>query len=117
MEGPKDKRYKGSNRRAESRVIEESYSSVEFTVTDLPYNYQFKIWETSPSGMSILIRGDSDILGHIKAGDVLDMKYYPSDLKKAPESYKTEIKHITKDEQSRFRGHFLVGLAVLEKLA
>jgi len=40
---------------------------------------------------------------------------YPTDSSSPPEYLKTQIKHITKDEQGRFKGHTLVGLLVLEK--
>jgi len=43
------------------------------------------------------------------------MKYYPLNLEDQPEYIETEIKHITKDEKGRFKGHYLVGLLVLEK--
>ncbi|MCK4485159.1 MAG: hypothetical protein KAU38_00170 [Desulfobacterales bacterium] len=42
---------------------------------------------------------------------------YPTDSSSPPEYLKTQIKHITKDEQGQFKGHSLVGLLVLEKQA
>ena len=115
MKDRDDSAYKGKDRRAESRSIVDKYSSVEFSIKELVYNYQFKIWEISPSGMSILVKEDSAVLEHVKVGDILDMKYYPVDLSEEPASLKTEIRHITKDDQDRFKGHYLIGLAIIEK--
>ncbi len=38
----------------------------------------------------------------------MNLKYYPLDLSAGSEVLKTEIKHITKDDKSRFVGHYLV---------
>jgi len=111
----KDFSGKSVDRRAEDRSIVDKYSSVEFSVSNIAFIFQFKIWETSSSGMSILVKEDSSILDHLKVGDVLDMKYYPENLSQDPIIIKTEIKHITKDVIERIRGHFLIGLSVSEK--
>jgi hypothetical protein len=107
--------YGGDERRSEPRSAVDQYSSVEFSLSDLTPLYQFKIWETSPSGMSILVNEDSEILKHLRVGDILEMKYYLRELSEHPEYRKTEIKHITKDVPERVKGHFLIGLSVVEK--
>ena len=101
-------------RRAETRSPSERYYSVEFTVKDLASAYQFKIWNISSQGMCILIKENSKILPYIKVGDIITMKYYLTESVGTTEDVKTEIKHITKDDQGRFKGHFLVGLAILQ---
>ena len=106
---------KGKERRSESRSFADKYSSVEFSLKELPYNYQFKIWETSASGVSILIKEESAVLGHLRVGDILTVKYYPIDSFKEPESFETKIKHISKNEDPRFKGLYLVGLSLSEK--
>ena len=113
MENHDDNAFNGLDRRSESRSIVE-YLSVEFSVRNLAFVYQFKIWETSTSGMSILIKEDSAVLEHLNVGDVLDMKYYPVKSSDEPQSFKTEIKHITKDEENRFKELYLVGLTIIE---
>jgi hypothetical protein len=65
--------------------------------------------------MCILIREDSDILNHLKTGDILEMKYYTRDSSKPTDYIRTKIKHITEDDTGRFKGHFLVGLSVSEE--
>ena len=107
--------YEGDDRRAEPRSIDEQYSSVEFSLKDLTYLYQFKIWDTSQSGISILVKEGSEVLEHLQIGDVLDMKYYPKELSDEPVRLKTEIRHITGDVPERIKGHYMVGLSVCEK--
>ena len=101
-------------KRSESRSIIDRYYSVEFSIRDAAYVYQFKIWDISPKGMCVLVKEDSDLLNHLRVGDILDLKYYTTDSSKPTEYLKTEIKHITKDDTGRFKELYLVGLSILE---
>ena len=62
----------------------------------------------------MLVRDDSDLLKKLEIGDVLDMTYYPADMSQSFKIMKTQIKHITLEEQGRFKGHHLVGLSILK---
>jgi len=104
--------HESDDRRSEPRSIEKQYSSVEFSISNINYIYQFKIWDVSQSGMSILVKEDSEVLKHIEVGDILDMKYYLKESSEEPVNLKTEIRHITRDVPERIRGHLLVGLSI-----
>ncbi|MBU2499394.1 MAG: hypothetical protein KKE57_10870 [Proteobacteria bacterium] len=101
-----------AEKRSESRVTTDQYYSVEFSTKGIEFTYQFKIWNVSSKGMCVLVKEDSDILSHLKVGDVIDMKYYQDDSFRPVEYLKTEIRHITKDDTGRFRDNYLVGLAI-----
>ena len=101
-----------SKKVANSILPEDQYSSVEFCIKDLGFNYQFKIWETKTPEINILVNLNSIILKHLHVGNTFDIKYYPSDGSKYPVTRRTEIKHIKKNGEKRLRGHCLVGLAV-----
>ena len=107
--------YEKAERRSEPRKTVDQYRIVEFSVEGLAHLYQFKIWNISPLGIGVLVMQGSEVLKHLKVGDILNMKYYRQELSEQPEQLKTEIKHITKDAQERFRGNYLVGLSILEK--
>ena len=100
-------------RRSELRSIIDQYYSVEFALSGCSFVYQFRIWNISSKGICVLVKEDSDLLNHLKVGDILNLKYYTTDSSKPIEFLKTEIKHITKDEQGRFKGVYLVGLSIL----
>jgi hypothetical protein len=100
-------------KRSEPRKIVDKFYSVEFALKGIDFVYQFKIWNMSAKGMCVLIKEDSDVLKHLKAGDIVDMKYYSSDSLAPTEHLQTEIRHITKDDEGRFKGHCLVGLSIL----
>ena len=97
-------------RRAEIRAMDGRYYSVQFTTEGLDSFYQFKLWNISPKGMCILVKEDSEVLNHLKVGDTIEMTYYLTDSPGTFEKIKTQIKHITKNEDGRFEGHYLVGL-------
>ena len=99
-------------KRSETRVAPDQYYSVEFSIKGIEFTYQFKIWNVSSKGMCVLVKEDSDILSHLKVGDIIDMKYYQDDSFRPVEYLKTEIRHITKDDTGRFRDSYLVGLAI-----
>jgi predicted proteasome-type protease len=91
----------------------EQYYSVEFSVSGSPFVYQFKIWNISLHEKCVLVKEDSDFLNHLKAGDVLDLKYYSANISHPFEYLKTEIKHIGKDDRGRFKGLYLVRLSIV----
>ena len=102
------------NKRSEPRTILDRYYSVEFSLSGVEFLYQFKIWNLSQKGICVVVKEGSEILNHLKVGDVLDMKYYSTESSGATKQLKTEIRHITQDEEGRFKGHYLVGLSILE---
>ena len=102
-------------RRSEPRSIIDQYHCVEFQIFSIGSYYQFKIWDISNKGMCILVKENSAVMNYIKVDDVIEMKYYPKESSASIENIKTKIRHITKSEQGRFRGHYLIGLSILDK--
>lgn len=100
-------------RRSEIRAADERYYSVQFTTQGLASFYQFKLWNISKKGICILVKEGSEVLKHIKVGDTLEMTYYLTDSQGAHENLTTQIKHITKNEEGRFQGHYMVGLSIM----
>jgi len=102
-----------TERRSETRAVDERYYSVQFTTQGLASFYQFKLWNISSKGMCILVKEGSQVLKHLKVGDTIEMTYYLTDSQGAHENMKTQIKHITKNDKGRFQGHYMVGLSIL----
>ncbi len=100
-------------RRSETREAAERYYSVQFTTKSLASFYQFKLWNISTKGMCILVKDGSEVLRHIGVGDTIEMTYYLADTQGMHENLKTQIKHITKNDDGRFQGHFMVGLSII----
>jgi len=100
-------------RRENLRVPGSDYHSVEFYPQNNACAYQFKLWNVSSHGMCFLVKEGSLVLESLHVGDILKMKFYRSDDTEAPKSFEAEIKHITWNEEGRFRDHYLIGLSIL----
>ncbi|MGD8960490.1 MAG: hypothetical protein PVI27_11645 [Desulfobacteraceae bacterium] len=101
-------------RRTEPRQLTEDYHSVEFRLLGLEAVYQFKIWDMSCKGMCLLVKEESEVLNHLAVGDILEMRYCPAGPWGDARRMRTEIRHISRDEKGRFKGHLLVGLSICE---
>jgi hypothetical protein len=91
------------------------YHSVEFSIDGLCVPHQFRIWNIASTPMCVLVKKDSGILPLLSVGDTLNLKYYLTGSTHPTEYLKTAIQHITKHDQGRFKGHYLVGLQILER--
>jgi hypothetical protein len=94
---------------------QEKYYSVEIPIRGLGVIYQFKTRNIEPMFMSILIKKNSRILPWIKVGDRLNMKYYSTRYKYRYCNFDTEIRFITIQEHGRLKGHYLVGIEIIER--
>jgi len=94
------------------RTVIDQYYSVQFSINGLINIYQFKLRDIFSKGICIAVKEDSAVLNHIKAGDMLNMKYCT--INSGPtENIKTKIKSINKIDEKRFKGHFLLLLSIL----
>lgn len=98
--------------RSEKRFLAANLSCVEFKPNLLQMSYKFKIRDISSSGMCIVVNENSELLQHIKKGDIYNMKYFPEEGD--PQKMKTEIRHISKEKNGKYEGHILVGLSILD---
>ena len=91
------------------------YSSVEIAISNVEPAYMFRIRNIPSSGVGILVKEDSAVLRHLRVGDKLNLKYNPPGPSDMPEYLKTEIKYITKFDQTRYHKHYWVNFAVIEE--
>ena len=99
------------------KAATDQYHSVEFELAGMIYPYQFKIRSIASRSMCFLIKEDSDILPRLREGDILEMKFYSPGSVHTSEPRKTVIREITRDDQGPFKGHYLVGLEILEDIS
>ena len=90
------------------------YHSVEFSLEGFEYAHQFRIWNSEPASMFVLVKQSSVVLKRLKVGDMMKMKYYSHDSLPQAEYMDTKICHIIREDQGKFRGHCLIGLVVAE---
>ena len=106
---------RNSERRTEPREPSNKFHSVEMKLASLPI-YLFKLKDISSDGACFLVKEGSAILKHLKVGDMYNMRYHAEDKLESSEEFKSEIKYIKKALEKPFKGHYLVGIMILEKL-
>ena len=79
--------------------------------------YQFIIINVAANGAGLLIKDDSAFLKMIEVGQIVEADFICPEGRVPCGLYKAEIKHITKLDEQEQRGHHLVGLSILKKLA
>jgi len=105
---------KVDDKRSEPRTVLDQYYSVEFLLKEPGNIYQFKLRDLSSKGLCIIVNESSAVLKHVKIGETLDMKFHPPDASGRAESLKTQIRHISKNDHKPFKGHFLIGLSIID---
>lgn len=89
------------------------YYSVMFSLRGADITYRSRVWDKATSSMHLLIEETSDLLSLLKVGDTVNMRYYSTDLRNPSEYLETSVQHITKRDQGRLKGHYLVGLDIV----
>ena len=78
--------------------------------------YQFRVRDVSSDGAGILIKEDSKFLNLIEVGQIVDTEFISPEGTDPAGNYKAEIRHITKPNEGKHKGHYLVGLKIIEKI-
>ena len=102
-------------KRSECRKTVEQYHSVEILIEGLDLPYQFKLWDVTSQSMSVLVKEGSSVLPFLKVGDILEAKYYSFNSIYPSKNVHTAIRHITKNDQGRLKGHYLIGLKIVKE--
>ena len=78
--------------------------------------YQFRVINVTIKGAGLLIKEDSAFLQMIEVGQILEADFISPEGTAPSGIYEAEVKHITKLDKQKHRGHRLVGLSILRKL-
>jgi hypothetical protein len=102
-------------RKFQGKRILTQYCSAEFLIDGLELPYQFRIQDVSAPCLYVLVKENSDIVSRLKVGETLNVKYYSASSSPAKGYQKTAVRYITKNDRGRLKGHYLVGLEILER--
>lgn len=97
----------------ENQHLLDQFHSVEFLSPEIQILYQFKLWNSKSEPLFVLVKEKSDILEYLKTGNVFKMKYYGTDSGCPTKCMQTQIENISKEDQGRFKGHYLVSLSIM----
>ena len=78
--------------------------------------YQFRLINVTSEGESILIKEDSAFLGLIEVGQIAEVNFISPKGSNPSGTYQIQVKHISELNDKMYKGHRLVGIAILEKL-
>ena len=102
----------------EAVLFESGRDLDQFYCVEIPVRdkliYQFKIWQTEPIFMSILVKENSKFLSFVEINSKFNMKYYSDDFLYPYQELVTEIRDISLQEYGRLKGHYLVSLEIIE---
>jgi len=86
--------------------------SAEIRLAGVPV-HEVKLIDLSSIGGCILVKEDSILLSNFAEELTLQVRYYLDDRTKPSYEFEAEIRHITKVKKGRFKGHYSVGLSIL----
>jgi hypothetical protein len=89
------------------------FYSVEFGVDGIESPYQFKLWNGYSGVNFLLVKESSGIAGRLHIGDIFNVKHHSIDSNSPSEFIDTEITDITREDEGRFKGYYLVELSLL----
>ena len=101
-------------KRSSNRALPKGFHGAEIKLTGVPL-YQFKLKDISDNGASILIKEDSAMINHLEVGQSLEIKLHSESQADLNGYFEAKIKHITKIEEGRYKGHYLIGVRILLK--
>ena len=106
-----------NERRAAPRYPALSEQMVEFNIPSALV-YQLKCQDISERGAGIVVKPDSKFLDLIKVDQPLKVKLLsPGGSQASQGIYQIRIAHITESKDGRFKGHVVVGIELLQKIA
>ena len=101
-------------KRSSKRALSTGFHGAEIKLTGVPL-YQFKLKDISDNGASILIKENSAMINHLEVGQRLQIKFHSNSHPDLNGYFDSKIAHITKNEEGRYKGHYLVGVQILVK--
>lgn len=86
----------------------------EIRISRNDLGYQFKLQEINDQQGCFFINENSAVLNILDVGTVLDMKYWTAEKIKLVKYVRAQIKNITRQKDEPFKGHYKVGLSILQ---
>jgi hypothetical protein len=86
----------------------------EIKISRNDLGYQFKLQEIDDHQGCFFINENSAVLNILDVGTVLDMKYWTAEKIRLVKYVRAQIKNITRQKHKPFKGHYKVGLSILQ---
>jgi integration host factor subunit alpha len=104
-------------RRTEPRIDQLQYGTAVVRISGIPI-YVFKLKDISENGTCFIVKEDSSLLRNIQVGQEIDIQISLSEDNSVSTVFqRSKIMHITRPGENRFKGHLLIGVRILSRLA
>jgi len=101
--------------RSEPRIPASEGASVSFKPPGSAWEYHIKLRDFSASGLGLLVKDDSDLLTHLRVGDVFTVNYHEDSIPMASvRQKKVQVRHISFPAAGKPENHRIIGLCFLE---
>jgi len=104
-----------AERRSQERIDASRGCSAIVRLKGIPV-YQFKLKDISGNGTCFLVKEESSIMRHLRVGQEIEIQFHGIDGVLPAMVHRSQIMHITRSDQGRYKGHRLVGVRVLSRL-
>lgn len=92
----------------------DSHLRAEIKISRNDLGYQFKLQEIDEQHGCFFVSENSAVLNILDVGSVLDMKYWTAEKIRLVKYVRAQIKNITRQNREPFKGHYKVGLSILQ---
>lgn len=92
----------------------DSHLRAEIKISRNDLGYQFKLQEIDEHHGCFFVSENSAVLNILDVGSVLDMKYWTAEKIRLVKYVRAQIKNITRQNHEPFKGHYKVGLSILQ---
>lgn len=101
--------------RSEIRNSASEGASISFKPPGGAWEYHIKLRDFSTSGLGLLVKEDSDLLKHIREGDIFGVNYHEDAAPRTVQQRKVQVRHISFPATGIPEKHMIVGLRFLEQ--
>jgi hypothetical protein len=105
----------GSQQRREQREDKYRQGKAVIRVSGIPI-CEFPIKDVSGNGSCFLVAEDSSTLRNLRVGQEIHIQINLDEHAGVAEFMRSRIAHITKAEDERFKGHYMVGVQILSRM-
>ena len=105
----------GSNLRTERREDKYRQGKAVIQVSGIPV-CEFPIKDVSGNGSCFLVAENSSTLRNLRVGQEIHIQINLDENDGIPQFMRSRIAHITKAEDERFKGHYMVGVQILSRM-
>ena len=110
----KDKGNDSVDKRRDERAATSPECNAVVRISGIPI-HRFILRDISRNGTCFLVAEDSTILRHLRVGMEIEIQFHLGSSRQPQEFHRSEIVHITRANEGRFKGYCFVGVRIVSR--